>query len=384
MTTHPLPLYDRSRVVEDWNCPRARFWHYEFGGRGLTRSTTAIELYLGITVHDAVAAIATLTSFKEAISIDAIAGAAYSQIRQSLEEPDEGPNPDDDYIEEQAVLAEGLVRGFYKHVWPRLMESYPEILFVEKEMTYPHDLKGQHSPDQPDLLFMSKPDLILTDGQGEAVYFEYKTTSSKKEDWINSWDTAVQLHSTIRAVKATTGVDISNVIVQGLYKGYRAYNKQSSPFCYAYFKRGNPPFSSDQISYEFKAGFKRTPVWELDGGIKQWVEDMPDQILTEQFPQTPPIFINDSLVDSFFRQRAKREYEIATASALLKDDLDQDLLDRVFPQRFDKCQPGWGSPCQFRTLCHGYVEDPLSEGYQFRESHHQLEAERHTNEDTHS
>lgn len=352
--------YDRSRVLADWKCPRSRYWGYEYGGTGLSSGNTSIELYTGIVTHDGLAAIA------HGVPIDDIAKAAFTQMKEALLAQSNGTEDDLFYAEEQATLVEGMLRGFYKHVWPRLMAAYPTILYVEEEMFYPHD----------GLMFMSKGDLILQDKEGENCYLEYKTTSTKKEEWIASWDTAVQVHSTIKAVKATTGLDINRVIVQGLYKGYRSYNKQNSPFCYSYRREGKPPFVPDSFIYEYKAGYFRFPTWKMDGGVAVWIEGMPEAMLADQFPQTPPIFINHDLVEAFFRQRTFREHKIQQAIEILHEadeDITRATLDVAFPQKFDMCVPPYGHPCMFRKLCHSGITDPLAAGYIPRVPHHQYE-----------
>lgn len=351
----PLILYDRSRSTTDWKCPRIRYYNYEYKNRGIVKNTTSLPLFTGTTIHDCLATIAQLTKDNQPVDIDDIANGAFRQMKVQLMEAMEGEIGADEFSSEQATLTEGLIRGFYRHAWPSIMTQYPEILFIEKEMEYHHD----------GLVFMSKPDLVVTGPNGTA-YVEYKSTSSKKEEWINSWNTAVQLHSTVKAIKATTGIEVDQVIVQGLYKGFISYGKQSSPMVYCYKRNGNPPFNQDQIEYGFKAGFKRYPVWELAGGCKKWVEEMPDAILGEQFPQTPAIFVNEDMVDKFFKQRAIRELEIA------KSNHETDL-DKVFPQRFDSCVPSFGWKCDYLKLCFGQVHDPLDEGFTFREPHHEQE-----------
>ena len=360
-----IPLYDRSRVVADWFCPRKRYWNYEHEGKGIVKATSSLELFTGTTIHDALAYIAKGTKEGTGVDIDLLAATAFKQMHDALLSAGAGEVGVRDFAAEQASLVEGLIRGFWKHVWPRLIEQYPNILYVEEEMEYAHD----------GLVFMSKPDLILGNDE-QVVYIEYKSTSSKKDTWINSWDTAVQLHSTCRAVETTTGTKVDAVIVQGLYKGYESYGKQSSPFCYAYKRHGTPPFSHDEVAYEYKSGFKRYPTWELSGGVKEWVEKMPVTVLTNQFPQTPPIFINEDLVDSFFAQRATREAEIEDFKSIERQSgipWGPYMLNKTFPQRFDQCMPGWGRPCEYRKLCHGSVDDPFSEGFEYRTPHHARE-----------
>jgi hypothetical protein len=227
---------------------------------------------------------------------------------------------------------------------------------------------------------MSKPDLILANEAGENFYIEYKSTSSKKEEWINSWNTAIQLHSTVRAVEATLGISVVGVQIVGLYKGYRSYDKQNSPFCYAYRRPPSPPFTVEDLSVEYKSGYKRYPTHLLTGGVKAWVDCLPEALLTEQFPMSPPIYIKEELVDTFFRQRALREGEISHALQMITVDEDgkivglaRDFIDAFFPQRFDQCQPAYGKGCPYRRICHGGVDRPLEQGFEMREPHHDPE-----------
>lgn len=372
MDTHtkPLRLYDRSRTTTDWYCPRARYLQYEFGGKGIVPSGFHLPLWLGNVLHDGLAAIART---HPDVDIDLIATTAETQVRESLLEESTGEDAQIEFAFEQGAMVEGILRGFYKAAWPGLLSEYPLILLIEDELLYPHSSFG----------FMSKPDLVLaTADRSSVVYVEYKSTSSKKQGWVDSWATAVQLHSTIKAIEATHGLKAEKVVVQGLYKGYEAYGKQGSPFCYAYKRTGHPPFSVDEVRYDWKSGFQRSPVWTAPGGVKSWVEKMPQDILGDQFPQTPPIFVKEDLIERFFAQRTVRESEIRLALDMLEGVDDSDtktaILDTAFPQRFDRCRESWGDggrgkKCDFIRICHGGVEDPLSEGFEWRTPHHQPE-----------
>lgn len=368
--THDLILYDRSRVVTDWNCGRKRMLQYEYKGKGIVPTSTSLELFLGTTLHDGLAVIATMQRDGGSVDIDLVATTAREQMFRSLLENSNGTEEEITFAHEQSTLVEGLLRGFYRHAWPRLMAEYPTIVHIEREVTYAHN----------GLSFMSKPDLVVADQEGNLWYVEYKSTSSKKEGWVNSWATAVQLHSTCRAIEQTTGDAPLGVIVQGLYKGYESYGRQNSPMCYAFSRTGNPPFTKDEIRYDYKPGFKRTPVWEMAGGVAAWVASMPEDILGDQFPQVPPIFVNDTLVDAFFAQRAAREQEIAMAVQLLaahEGDPEScaNIMNVAFPQKFDQCHPYFGRACAYLKICHGNVSDPLSEGFVYRTPHHAAEME---------
>jgi hypothetical protein len=368
MHASKLNLYSKSGVQTDWRCPRSFYWNYLHLDSGIVPLNTSLELGLGSVVHDALAAIA------RGLDIDRIAEQARADMLTLLLDGVDGDFDAMTFAQEQATLAEGLIRGFHRHVWPQLMAQYPKIVYIEKEMVYPHD--GLH--------FLAKPDIVLSDSDdGDLVYVEYKTTSSKKESWINSWQTAVQLHSTCRAIQSydhsrgnppteVGGRAIAGVIVQGLYKGYESYGKQSSPFCYAYKRTGNPPFTTDETSYEYRAGFKRYPTWELPGGVKAWVEGMPENVLSDQFPQTPLIMINDDLIDRFFKQQAYRHHEMRLAKEIIDANPDalMDILDVSFPQKFEACTPSFGRPCAYKRLCFGPEIEGIPPGFEAKPDKH--------------
>ena len=387
-----IRLIDRSRTTKDWKCPRSRYYGYEYLGRGITKDTTSLELFTGIVIHDSLAAIASFHDRGFEVPIDDIANLAFKQMKDELLKASSGviEAEVEEFANEQATLVEGMIRGYFKHVWPRLISQYPKIIAIEKEMefnldpatcTCPKDhwdpklseCPGCGGTTSPGFIFMAKPDLILEGPDGEWIYVEFKSTSWKKESWINSWETAVQLHSSIRACEATLGKAPSVVQIIGLYKGFESYGKQSSPFCYAYMKKGNPPFTEDQVQYAYKAGFKRYPTWEMKGGTEAWIDSMPDNVLADQFPMPPPVYVNDDLVDAFFRQRLIRERAIANAMLVGEFDDPVTGIDAVFPQHFDQCIPFIGRPCEFNKLCHGFVAEPLKEGFVLRTPHHQKE-----------
>lgn len=366
--TKPLRLYSKSSVERDSGCKRAYYLNYCYAGKGIVTSNTSLELFMGAAIHDAFAALAMFAQQGVPVDIDLIAETAFKQMSENLSPLVIGELDGDDWVKEQSTLVEGIVRGFYKHTWPSLIAQYPIIKLIEQPMIYKHDGLG----------FMSKPDLVLGTGSGENWYIEYKSTSSKKEGWVNSWDTAVQVHSSIKAIEDFLGEPVQGVIVQGLYKGYESYGKQSSPFCYSYKKNGNPPFFEDTYLYEYKAGFKRTPTWEMAGGVKKWVDEMPTNVLADQFPQTPPIFVNEELIAAFFRQRAIREWEIQHAVEALEEpkhnDERQEILDRTFPQDFGKCRPPYGGsrPCVYLKICHSDAgRNPMDCGFSLRDDSHQ-------------
>ena len=374
--TSDLILVDRSRSVTDWSCGRKRYFNYEYDEKGLTPLDAAEALAMGIIIHDSLAQIAREhLEHPDAVDIDTIASRAqidaynfFMKNESPLNSDWESKHTD---ASEQSARIEGILRGFYQYLWPIMMKQYPKILAIEQEMPYTY-----HS-----ILYMTKPDLVVVNTEGEVVYIEYKSTSNNSAEWISSWDTAIQVHSTTRAIEHALGEKISHVVVQGLFKGTESWGKQGSPFCYAYKRSGTPPFSQDSTIYEYKPGYKRFPVWEIPGGVKEWVANMPETVLRDQFPRTPAIFVNDDQVEQFFDQRNVREQEIRMAMEMLRNESDEGvrraILNTSFPQKFDQCSPSYrkGQTCPYKMLCFGDIQSPLTSGFVYRTPHHAIELE---------
>lgn len=363
-TISPI-IFHRSGAVTDWHCPQKRFWNYEYLGRGINPPETQLELYLGTLIHDGVAAMA------HGVPIDEIVAAGVMQLRAKMLEGRELDSDAQFVANEQCALAEGLLRGFHRNSWPGICAEYPEVVLCEKELTYNYEINGQP------LKFLSKPDLVRRDKNGDLWVFEWKTTSSNKEEWIHQWETAVQVHAQIKTVEEALNEPVAGCIVQGFYKSYVSqYNRLESIFAYGYHHPGNPPFEKPRWAYEWKGGLKKAPVWTRDGGVRQWVAEMPPSLLATQFPQTPPIFVNERMVSQFFLEQGQREIEIRKARIVDPEDghiyIDPEKMAALFPHHFESCN-AWNRPCPYKRLCFGADVDPLSIGYQLRYSHHALE-----------
>lgn len=358
-------LYDRSRVTTDWRCKRRRYLNYEHNGTGITSGTAAYELFFGTVVHDALATIANFHIRDGVVPITDICKAAYDQIHDTLLEQ----LGNETYATEQGWLIRGLIAGFYQYRWPRLLELYPTVIVVEQEVLWEN--------------FMVKPDLIMQSAEGTLVYIEYKTTGSNNEKWINSWETNPQLHVYMKAIKESLKLDVDVAVVVPLYKGSNYKGIQNSPFCYGYMRPGQPPFYEADISYSYKAGYKKHPVYTLTDNWLEWVDNMSDDLLAEQFFVVPPVYLNETIANNFFRQAALREGEIDMALKLLREsppEHSEGIMDAFFPQNMEACLPSFGSSCPYADICvHGASpDDPLI--WQPRQPHHGPEIEQRTGE----
>lgn len=371
-----MPRYfDTSRVAEDWRCPRARYWKYEHAGRGVVNLPTSFNLMLGIILHKGLEAVVAGKQH-----IDGIVKTALVEFRKGATTD----HYEQLFLAEQQAVLEGHLRGFHRHQWPQLQREFPGLFAIEREVTLPlGEVPGfdprTGEPCRAQLVFMAKPDLLLLDKSNRLVYIEYKTTSSNKEQWLDSWIKAPQLHVYARAIEHSLGQLPEAMIIQGLYKGFYSHGKFNSNLAYGYRRRGKPG-KPDSWMFEYLAGYRKAPSWDYPGGVKAYIEAMPEHVLAAQFIQTPPIYYDAGIAEAFFRQRRIREGRIAADAEVMMaqgwgpHDLP-DLMDRTFPQTLSACTPGWGSICDYVGLCSGPARvDPLQVGYEWRRPHHEPEA----------
>lgn len=359
-----IRLTDRSRTETDWTCERERFYLTVFGGRGIVRASSQKELDYGLDIHACLEELARRVG--EANVVGDLAPRLYQKVLNR-----EHARLGEERARELAAIAEGSFRGYVATVWPQILQLY-DIVAVEPEC-----LKTL----TPSLSFMSRPDLILRHKIDKShIYWEYKTTSQRAEDWLKQWPKAVQLHSGCDAAEETLGLKIEGCIVQGLSKGYEKDGHFRSPFCEGWRFLGGGPIVF-AYTYMRSKGWERFFAGEHPEGISAWIEEMPRDLLEKQFPRTPMIYPRRDLIDRFFAQLIEREDAIQHSVDLIEaysakgdEQSIQEELDTTFPMKFKACQGRYGKyDCPMLEACWNprVGADPLGSGlYIQREPHH--------------
>lgn len=354
-----IRLTDRTRTTTDWTCKRERFYAYDFGGTGLVRRGNVVALDYGTNMHEGLEELA-----KRVGESDVVGDIAPRIFKKVFER--EIAFQGEAAAKELACVAEGSFRGFYETVWLPILRDF-DVVAVEAEC-----LKRL----TPWLSFMARPDLILRNKlTKQLIYWEYKSFGQQVESWLSQWAKAVQVHSACEAATETLGEPVEDCIIQGLYKGYYKEGHYRSVF-----SEGWRNLSGIDVVYAYT--YMRAKGWErfcpadLDGGIADWVQGMPKDLLSKQFARTPTIHLRTDLSQRFFSQLVERESEIEAAIRLLaKCDHDDDaikILDKYFPQTFAECSGRFGKyDCSFLEACWNprIGSDPLSH-YARRIPHH--------------
>lgn len=359
--TEIIPLkeirpFSYTRAANDEQCRRMRYLSREWGGTGLQPVSQGWALVFGNIVHKA------LEDFAKTGHVD------LKSVRENVKEQARVSGFDDISQRDWAGLVEGLVLGFQRAVWPNLMAEY-DIIGTERWIEWVVD--GYRFRARQDLLLQSKFDKHI-------CLVDYKTTSSTQPQWIKSWNKSVQLHSSMYAMRMSEGIDVERAIVIGLSKGYadKKKNLQRSPLNYGYVNREYAMSPAYSYEYTRARGWEQFSTTDEFDDLSSWIANMPVPLLTEQFPQTGPIFCRDDIAKKWFRQQLIREAEVDTAAQLLQTSTSveeiETVLDKYFRQNFSHCDPAFGFSCAFQNLCWvPHVElDPLGSGQFIRYAEH--------------
>lgn len=245
----------------------------------------------------------------------------YSQVYESLKE-------DPIFLarlEESRALVEALLRGWCR---TRLASFINEFEIISIELETPVLLT-------PGLTLQAKADLVVRSRfDGQVYVINWKTSSSKDTD---QWDYDVQMWTEALATEGTLGEPVAGTIIELLYKGQRRYGCQLGPLIYAYRKKDG------SFGGEWSAGSTRVKVWDLDGGVAQWVETLPIEKVSEQFIQCPPVPKNNDVVQGWINQLVYKEQ--TTAHVLECSEEEREIH---FGQDFSNDNCPW---CPFKRAC---------------------------------
>jgi hypothetical protein len=329
---------DRSRTELDFTCHRARYWAYEYKGRGLAPMQEPKELAFGKAMAEQLQAIK--------------AGRPFTTTA---------------FTGDDQLLANALLIGYRDIVWPRWQALY-EVVSVEQEV--PLELREW-------LIYQARPDTITRRKADHTLWYgpEDKTTA-----WLDSlltYANNVQLHATAFCIEAHYPEQVSGCLVQGLYKGFVKEGKLFHPLVYGYVKDGIPGISPDQWSTKWVRNWERAPISQAAGGVEGFIARASPADLAQVFPNSEPVMINRVLAKQYLEQIVLREEAIADWHQRTPTEQEA-LMPKVFPQNFSQCdQFSKGrSPCSYKEACFNATTRrfPMTL-YKWREPHHVGEAE---------
>ncbi len=349
----PLRLLSYTRSSKDQGCERAGYWSREWGGTGLVPTTSTWDLVYGNLLHKYL----NLLAVNGSIDFQAVRDGIYAEALKAF--------GDINHAKDWATQAEGHMRAFVETVWPMWMKEY-DVLEPEAWVEY---------TIEPGFVFRARRDLLLVSKFDKHIsYREYKSTSTNRPEFFASFDKDVQLHSGMVLEKYANGREIRDGVVQTFYKGYKdkKLKTQRHAFSQGYVNREYSLVPDYSYTYQRSKGWELLRTYDEFSDLSVWIAGMRNkhpEILSEQLGRTGPIFPREDITKAYFKQRLLRAKEISEGVELLQKALTvdeiNDILDKYFPQNFEKCDPKYGGfKCEFSNLC--WIKwqgaDPLGSG----------------------
>lgn len=387
---------DRSRILDYQACPRRRYLAYHYRGTGIQKIAKALPLVFGSAFHEG----AELMLRGEIEAAVLKAKLFLSNVFEKRRVGFDGEKPSDVGAawmygaEEQAAMAEALLRGFWAFEGEYLLRDF-EILEVEAEgkalLT-----EGMELMFRPDALVREK-------ATGDIYEISWKTFSTWGDKQHSQAKVDMQSCSEVwgRLNDKTNPMPISaieGVLYKFCTKGSRRKDKwdglykQGSHLIYGWRRQQGADEAEWSWSWDFineetgkpstlGKGWKKVPIWrEYPGGVKTWIDDLSagrvfprhQNPLEEAFPMGLPVSRRSDEVESWHRSIVAQEHNVqARLEDLELDGFTSESLDENFPMHTARCHDYSG--CPMFEACHvpAVKADPLGSGlYQIRLANH--------------
>ncbi|MGH7274487.1 MAG: PD-(D/E)XK nuclease family protein, partial [Nitrospiria bacterium] len=246
--------------------------------------------------------------------------------------------------QQQKALARALVRAWYRTRYSAFIERF-EILSIEEEVS---------ALLAPNITLQGRVDAVTRDRRdGTILVWNWKSTSSMK-DWQQKWDDDIQAKTEALLTQERLGENVLGCIFEGFYKGSMYKGVSTSPLITGYVnsKTGMWRYDAPSGSGEKRAEWNKVPVWDeqhFKGGLKEWIDWLPEDVVAEQFIRSEPVFKNDHEVREWLKQVVKEESD---NEYVLSDQVsEEDRLIHFKQNKGFRCQ--W---CTFRPACRYEME----------------------------
>lgn len=340
-------LTDRTTIETDWECGRKRWWYKEFGGTGIVPTDEADYFKWGKEIHND----------NEELAATGQVDPILAKILEEAGDISQRPA----YELEPIWRRMGWIAAYAEYVEPKLQEEFEDVL-VEGELVLDRSpLWINVIPDRVQR-FRSGPN------KGRLLYREYKTTKFVNQGWLDYWPHAIQLHLGIKAIEEELQEPIAYAVVEARLKGDVSYGRLNHPYVWAKVNDKGEWFPA----YETKAPLTYMPIWQYEGGVREWVKRCGEETAIKQFAQSRPIFCDARLVEEVVKARLQREETIRE----WRSDGELGNFSSLFEMHTTKCSPVIGSKCPYLDACFNMAvgDDPIASGrYRTRVPHHELE-----------
>jgi hypothetical protein len=352
-------LTNRSAVETDDRCGMAYWWNQEEGNTGIVPKEEAAALAVGREIHEDIEVISKmddLSPYHLESLIENILSTVPEEVKGNQRKL------------ERLYRRLGWIAAWVLYMEPGLREKYEDI-----------SVEGELILDRDPLWVAVTPDRVMRHKKDNyLIYLEYKSTITASNKWLASWKYAIQLHLGIKAieeefVRRGVGEKITHAQIVGFLKGDDSKGFLHHPYVWGY-KNTETGKWTHEYSKARGASWTAAPVWEYPDGIVKWVQSLGEEIGRQQFPFSPPVMLDERMLNSWVSRRLSREIEIEAVREECREDWDSRVV--YFEPRTRNCRPAFGDPCPYLGPCWNasIQRNPLATGdFIRRNPHHEME-----------
>lgn len=331
-------------------------------GTGLDSPVRPLKFIIGLGAHAGLEKAMRWMKNGDLVSITEAADEAYDTVYDLTAAHREKWAEDPKWllaIEEAALLAWALVYGWCKTRLANFKDRF-EVLQVEEEL---------ETPLGADVILQSRLDVLVRErATGDVWVINWKTSASNNEEHLQrDYDNEVQMWTEAIAAQHAIGEPVRGTIIEVLVKGTLRQWRHGTPLLYAYEKPGEP------FRVKYTAGWTarradHLPGFKVDdkvGTLKDWIDNLPSDVLESQFFQLEPIRVNPAVVED---RLASWVYQENATRYVLKNGSEADK--RV---HFGARDGYWCAECIFKGPCKDGedLEQMVADGRLVpREDHH--------------
>ena len=235
----------------------------------------------------------------------------------------------------------GWIAAYALYIEPAIRMDY-EVIPIDTEIVL----------DREPLWIITHPDRLLRHKVTKDVIYReliQMPPGLTNQKWLHGWHFRMRMHAGMASAMEDRKLGIDYGQVMGMSEGYISIldGRLCHPYIWGYFNEKTSSWSN--VYRNERDGYKLAPVWEFPGGIVAWVKKCGEGIANNQFPVSPPIMLNKSMLDNWVEQRLHREREIRTLADISVGNLH--LRGIHFPRKTANCRPVTGEVCEFIGCC---------------------------------
>lgn len=228
-------------------------------------------------------------------------------------------------------------------------------IYMEPGIRRMHDtipLEEEIDLDRSPLIIRLKTGRLLRHKAGYQVEHRfYVPAIAATERWRAQWEWNILPHLNLLAAREAQEHQVHFGRIVGLNVGITPSipdGKLHHPYVYGYHNKDTGEWTH-QFKMSDDTAWVQRPIWEAPFSISTWVQKCGQTVAENQFPMSPRVPYNHTMVQKWLDRRLYRERNIQPLKIGCKEN--NSLRNIHFPSITAECAPLHAPHCAFKDLC---------------------------------